>query len=35
LIDEKSVSITNQGINIPGFSREIEFNVESSWQDMQ
>jgi acetoacetyl-[acyl-carrier protein] synthase len=35
LIDERSVCITSQGINIPGFSREIEFNVESSWQDMQ
>ena len=35
LVDEKAVTITKMGMNIPGFSRKIEFNFKNLWQDMQ
>ena len=35
LVDEKAVTISKTGMNIPGCSREIEFNIENLWQDMQ
>ena len=35
LIDEAAVQISETGMFIPGFEREIEFNLENTWQDMQ
>jgi acetoacetyl-[acyl-carrier protein] synthase len=35
LVDEAAVQLSETGILIPGFEREIQFNLENSWQDMQ
>jgi acetoacetyl-[acyl-carrier protein] synthase len=35
LIDEQGLNITKQGISIPGFAREIEFDLTNPWQDMR
>jgi len=35
LIDEAALSISEQGINIPGFSRTVEFNLQNPYPDMQ
>ena len=34
LIDEKGVTITTEGIHIPGFARDVSFDLENPWQDM-
>ena len=35
LIDEEKMAITEQGISIPGFAREVEFDLHNPFQDMQ
>lgn len=35
LIDEAGVVISAQGIHVPGFARDITFDLENPWQDMQ
>ncbi len=34
LIDEEGVTITTEGIHIPGFARDVSFDLENPWQDM-
>ena len=34
LIDEGGVTITTEGIHIPGFARDVSFDLENPWQDM-
>jgi acetoacetyl-[acyl-carrier protein] synthase len=35
LVDEAGLSISEQGIDIPGFSRAVEFNLQNPYPDMQ
>ena len=35
LIDEDKMVVTEKGISIPGFSREVEFDLENPYSDMQ
>jgi acetoacetyl-[acyl-carrier protein] synthase len=35
LVDEDRVVITEQGISIPGYAREVEFDLENPYSDMQ
>jgi acetoacetyl-[acyl-carrier protein] synthase len=35
LIDEEGVTITTEGLHIPGFARDVTFDLENPWQDMQ
>ena len=35
LIDEDKMVVTQEGISIPGFSREVEFDLENPYSDMQ
>ena len=35
LIDEAGVSISTKGVHIPGFARDVIFDLENPWQDMQ
>jgi acetoacetyl-[acyl-carrier protein] synthase len=35
VIDDAHVSITEQGINIPGFARPVKFNLQNPYADMQ
>ncbi|MGB0449087.1 MAG: hypothetical protein ACPGF6_00750, partial [Porticoccaceae bacterium] len=35
VIDDADLAISSDGINIPGFAREIVFDKENPWQDMQ
>jgi len=35
LIDEAGLHISETGMSIPGFERDVQFNRENSWQDMQ
>ena len=34
LIDEEGVTISTEGIHIPGFARDVSFDLENPWQDM-
>ena len=34
VIDDAELSISSDGINIPGFAREIVFEKENPWSDM-
>ena len=34
LIDDADLTISSDGINIPGFAREIVFAKENPWSDM-
>ncbi len=35
LIEEAGVTISTEGIHIPGFARDVAFSPENPWQDMQ
>ena len=35
LIDETAVTISAEGVHIPGFARDVIFDLENPWQDMQ
>ena len=35
LIDEEGVTITAEGLHIPGFARDVIFDLDNPWQDMQ
>ncbi len=35
LIDEAELSLSEQGIDIPGFARSVEFNLQNPYPDMQ
>jgi acetoacetyl-[acyl-carrier protein] synthase len=35
LIDETELSLSEQGIEIPGFARSVEFNLQNPYPDMQ
>ena len=35
LIDDEGVTITAEGLHIPGFARDVTFDLENPWQDMQ
>lgn len=35
LIDEAGVTISAKGVHIPGFARDVIFDLENPWQDMQ
>ncbi len=35
LIEEAGVTISTEGIHIPGFARDVTFSSENPWQDMQ
>jgi len=35
LVDEDRVMITEQGISVPGYAREIEFDLDNPYSDMQ
>jgi acetoacetyl-[acyl-carrier protein] synthase len=35
LVDEDRVVITEQGISVPGYAREVEFDLENPYSDMQ
>jgi acetoacetyl-[acyl-carrier protein] synthase len=35
LIDEEKVSITKQGISIPGFAQDVAFDLDNPYSDMQ
>ena len=35
LVDEDRVMITEQGISVPGYAREIEFDLDNPHSDMQ
>ena len=34
LIDESKISITSEGVSIPGFSRDVLFDTSNPWEDM-
>jgi acetoacetyl-[acyl-carrier protein] synthase len=35
LIEEAGVTISTKGVHIPGFARDVIFDLENPWQDMQ